>query len=116
MHVEEVESFVDHHLVHAHGEREVVRRVLKERVAADVDFVEVDARQEYGQAERQLVRDEMHFVTALGERDAEFGRDRAGPAVRRITGDADLHSVPPPRHHRSTITSHRGSCGSIRVT
>ena len=86
----------EHHLVHAHGEREIVRRILEQRIAADVHFVEVDARQERRQPEGLLVGDEVDLVPALRERDAELRRDRAGAAVRGIAGDADLHATPPP--------------------
>ena len=88
-----------HDLVHAHGEREVVRRILEQRIPADVHLVEEDARQEHRQAERLLVGDEMDLVPARGERDAELGRHGAGAAVRRIAGDADPHVALPSRHH-----------------
>ena len=81
--VQQVEAVLAHHFVHAHGEREVVRRILEERIAADVDLVEVDARQEVRQPEWLLVGDEMDLVPALRERDAELGRDGAGAAVGR---------------------------------
>ena len=87
-------SCVEHHLVHAHREREVVRRILEQRIAADVHFVEVDARQERRKPERLLVRDEVDLVTAPRERDAELRRDGARPTVGRIAGDADLHATP----------------------
>ena len=61
--------------MHAHGEREVVRRILEQRIAADVHFVEVDARQERRQPERLLVGDEVDLVAAPRERDPELGRD-----------------------------------------
>ena len=41
--VQEIELVAAHHLVHAHSEREVVRRIFKERVASDIDFVKEDA-------------------------------------------------------------------------
>ena len=43
MHVKQVEAVRVHDFVHAHGERQVVRRILEQRVPADVHFVEVDA-------------------------------------------------------------------------
>ena len=86
------------HLVHSHGEREIVRRILEQRISADVHFVEIDVRQERRQPERLPVSDEMDLVAARGERDAELGGDRAGSAVCRITGDSDLQDVS--FHHR----------------
>ncbi len=91
MHVEQLQLMREHDLVHPHGEREIVGRVLEERVASDVDFVEVDPRAELPEPERLLVGDEVHLVAARGERDAEFGRERARTAVGGIAGNADLH-------------------------
>ena len=48
VHVQQVEPMGAHDFVHPHRQREVVRRVLEERIATDVDFMEVDARQEDG--------------------------------------------------------------------
>src|SRR5689334_12019194 len=65
-----------------------------------------------------LVRDEVHLVPALGERDAQVGGDGARASVRRITSDADLHPVPSrvSFHHASARSSALGSRGSMRVT
>ena len=93
MAVQQIELVLDRDLVHAHGEREVVRRVLEERILSDVDFMEVDARREERQAERLRIRDEMHFVSELRERDPELGRDGPRSAVGRIAGDPDLHAA-----------------------
>ncbi len=116
VHMQQVEPLVDHHLVHPNGEREIVWRILEQGIAPHVDFVEVYARQKYRQPKRLLVGDEVDLVPAGGERDPQLGRDRAGAAVRGITGDADLHSDSPAFHQASTRASHRASCGSTRVT
>ena len=44
--MQQVEPVREHDFVHANREREVVRRKLEQRIAPDVDFVEVDPRQE----------------------------------------------------------------------
>ena len=35
--------------------------------------------------------DEVDLIAAVGQRDAELGRDDAAAAERRVAGDADLH-------------------------
>src|SRR4051812_2353692 len=99
-------------LVHSHRKREIVWRILEERIAADVDFMEVDARRERRQPERHRVADEVDLVAASREGDAELGREGAGAAVGRITGDADLHAA------AQSVTScfQLGESGSTRVT
>ena len=118
--MQEIEPVVEHHLVHAHGEREIVRRILEQRVPADVDLVEVDAWQKRRQAERLLVRDEVNLVSAPRQRDAELRGQRAGTAVRWIAGDADLHVVAsrptPPSAHCAAASRQLLAVGSRCVT
>jgi hypothetical protein len=76
--------------------------------------MEVDVRQKRRQAEWLPVCNEMDLVSAGRESYPKLGCDRAGPAVRRITGDADLHEVS--FHHRWIIESESGSSGSTVVT
>jgi hypothetical protein len=40
-------------------------------------------------------------VPAIGQRDSKLRRNGAGPAVRRITGNSNLHSTV--SHHSRTI-------------
>ena len=64
VHVQQIELVGEHHLVHAHGECEIVWRVLEQRIAADVHLVEVDPRQERRQPEGLLVGDEVDLMAA----------------------------------------------------
>jgi hypothetical protein len=114
VHVQQVEAVRPYDLVHAHGEREVVRRILEQGVSHHLHLVEVDAREERRQTERLLVGDEVHLVTAACERDPQLGRHGARAAVRRVAGDADLHV--PSRHHRSAVCSQPALVGSSTVT
>jgi hypothetical protein len=133
MAVQHIQAMRAHHLVHAHREREIVGRVLEQRVPADVDLVEEDARQEVRQPEGLLVRDEVDLVAARRERDPELGGDGAGAAVGRVAGDTDLHArssevggwsgtgaaigdapSPAPCHQSSAIASASGSSGFTR--
>jgi hypothetical protein len=63
--------------MHPHGESEIVRWVLEERVAGDLHLVEEDVREKRRETERLLIRDEVHLVTTLCERDPELRRDGA---------------------------------------
>ena len=46
MTVQQLEPVSADDLVHPYGEREIVRGKLKQRIAADIDFVKEDARKE----------------------------------------------------------------------
>ena len=92
--VHQLESFAQRHLVLLHRERELVGRVLEQRIVRRDHLVEGDALGEpAAQAERARVGDDMHVVAAPGELEAQLGRDGAGAAVRRVTGDADAHQA-----------------------
>jgi hypothetical protein len=88
-------------LVHANRQCEIVGRKLEEWVSSDIHFVKEDARQERRQSERLSVRDEVDFVSTIGQRDSKLRRHGAGAAVGRVTGDANLHSDL--SHHSRTI-------------
>src|SRR5712671_2892686 len=102
------------HLVHPDREREIVRRKLEQRIAADVDFVEEDSWQERWQAEWLPVRNEVDFVSTIGQSDAQLRRNGARSAVRRITGDANVHSAL--SHHSRATALARESSGFTCVT
>src|SRR5665213_121351 len=100
--------------------REIVGRILEERIADDIHLVIENPGGEVAQAEGLLVRDEVDLVAARRERYAELRRDGAGSAVRGIAGDADLHASIPPSsvafHQRIACSSASGAPGSIIVT
>jgi hypothetical protein len=98
--VQQLEVVAPDDFVHPHRESEIVRRKLEEGITADIDLVEKNAGQERWKAEWLSVRDEVDFVPALRQRDAELGRYGAGPTVRRVTGNAYVHSAP--SHHSRT--------------
>ena len=91
MAVQDVELVITHDFMHAHGEGQIVRRILEERIAPDIHLVKPDPWQETRQAERLLIGNEVHFVAARGERNTEFGRDGTRSTIGRIAGDPDLH-------------------------
>ena len=53
-------------LRHARGQRQIVGRVLEERVVVDIDLVEVDVGLASAQAKRQRGGDEVDLVSARG--------------------------------------------------
>ena len=112
--VQKLEAMGLHDLVHTDRERQVVRRELEQRVSADVDLVEENPRQKRRKPKWLAVGYEMDFMPALGESNAELGRNRARPSVRRVTGDADFHSAF--SHHSRTTARARESSGFTRVT
>ena len=124
--MQDIELMIAHDLVHAHGECEVIRRILEQRIASDIHLVKPDPRQKTRQAKRLLVRDEVYLVTASGERNTEFSRHGARATVRWVAGDTDLHTVlvcivksamdSAWSHHASARSSASGAPGSIRVT
>ncbi len=77
-------------LGHARREREIVGRMLEQRIVKQLHLMEVDVAFAAGEPERRGRRDEMDIVAARRELDAELGRDDAGAAVGWVTGDADL--------------------------
>src|SRR5947199_234334 len=68
------------------------RALLERRVVDRGDFVEGHALDDARQPERAGIGDEVDVVPAPGELQAQLGRDRAGAAVGRVTGDADSHA------------------------
>jgi hypothetical protein len=75
MSVQEIQSILRCHAVHGDGEGQVVRRMFEERIRRDLYLVVEDALDETGEAERLRVRDEMRFVSASGELEAQFRGD-----------------------------------------
>ncbi len=93
VHVQQIE-FVDlRDFGHARRQRQIVGRILEQRIARDFHFVIVDVGLRFGQANGLRVGDEVHLVTALRQFQAEFGGDHAAAAVGGITGDSDLQRL-----------------------
>ena len=110
MTMQNIQLMIAHHLMHAYRQCQIVGRILEQRIPADIHFVEPDPWQEIGQAKRLLVGDEMHFVSARRERDAQFRGECARTTVRRIARDADLHGSVPlsDSHHAHACRSASG--------
>ena len=88
--VEQIEIVDLGNFGHARSQRQIVRRIVEERVTRDFDFVVMDVRFGATQANRLRVGNEMDFVTALGQFKAEFSGDDAAAAIRRIAGNPDF--------------------------
>ena len=106
--VDEVEPHVRRDVAHARREREVVGRVLEERVRRDRDLVVRHAVREDVQPRRHRVRDEVDVVPAARELVPELGRDDARAPERRVARDADLHALTPASRPRNPRRPPRG--------
>ena len=93
MHVQQIEFIPLRDFRHPRGERQAVRRVMKQRILRDFDFVIVNARNSGIEPDRVRIRDEVHLVAAIGQFQTQFCGDDAAAAVRRIAGDSDPHGV-----------------------
>ena len=91
VHVQQIERRLLGDFAHLGGERQGVRRVIEQRIRGDFDFVEKYSLARAGQPDRHRVADEMHFVPARGQLDAQLGGDHARSAIRWIAGDSDFH-------------------------
>src|SRR5581483_12506737 len=90
--VQQVEMIDLGDLGHARGQREAVRRVLKQRVAGYFDLVVVNARAG-AEANRVGVGNEMDVVAAVRQLNAKLSGDDAAAAVGGVAGDADRKST-----------------------
>src|ERR1022692_4857304 len=91
VHVQHVQLVALRHFRHPPGQRQAVRRVLKERIVRDLHLVIVDARGIRVQTDRIRISDEMDLVPARGQFHSQFGGDNPAAAVSWIASDADVH-------------------------
>ncbi len=66
VYVQQIQVLPLGHLRHARGQRQTVRRILKQRIGGDFHFVVVHARRPRVQAYGVGVADEVYVVTAVG--------------------------------------------------
>ena len=92
MHVQQVEVVQFGDFGHAGRERQVVGRIVKQRIARHLDFVEMNVGLGFRQPDGLRVRDEVNVVAALRQFQAQLGGHHSAAAVGRITRDPDLHS------------------------
>src|SRR6185312_510301 len=92
------------HLRHARGQRQVIWRIFEQRILRNGYFMEKDVGLLGIQADRLLIRDEMHFMATLRQFDPELRAHNPATAIRGITSDAYFHlimslrSKPLPQH------------------
>ena len=91
--VQQVERCGFENFEHFSGERQRVRRMVKERIGDHLHFVETDAWIVGIHADRRSVADEMNFMATRGELHAELGGHDARAAVRGIASDTDAHRI-----------------------
>lgn len=91
MHMQQVQRFCLEHFQHFGRKRQRVRRVVKERIARDFNFMEKNVGIVQVHPDRRRVADEMNIVSARSQLLAKFGSHDAGAAISGITGYADAH-------------------------
>jgi hypothetical protein len=94
VHVHEIQPEFFGHLMNRNREGERIGGMLEEGILIHLHFVEIKTFAKTQQAERLSVGDEVDLVTAVGERESQLGSDRAGAAVRRVTGNPNFHGDP----------------------
>ena len=88
--VQQIERVELRDLGHARGQRQVVGRMLEERVVVDIHLVEEDVGFAAAQPERQRRGDEVDLVAARRQLNAKLRGNHARAAIGGVTGDADL--------------------------
>ena len=94
MHVQQIEIVQLRNFGHPRGQRQIVRRIVEQRVSRDFYFVVVNVRGRAIQPNRLGVGNEVNVVPALRQFEAQFGGNYTATAVGGVTGDADFQAVP----------------------
>ena len=79
-------------LRHARGQRQIVGREVEQRITRHLNFVIVNVGVR-GQAEGWGISNEVNFVPALRQLEAQLSGDHAAAAVGRITSDPYVHAL-----------------------
>jgi hypothetical protein len=87
--MEQVELVELGNLRHAGSQREIVGRMLEQRVVKHLDLVEVNIGLAARKAERCGRGDEVDVVATRCQLDAKLGGDHAAPSIGGVAGDAD---------------------------
>jgi hypothetical protein len=89
--MQQVEIVQLRNLCHARGQCQIVRRVIEQRVTRNLYLVIMNIGFFPAQPDGLGIRDEMNFVTALGQFQSEFRSHYAAAAVGGIARDPNLH-------------------------
>ena len=93
MYVQQVEIVQLRDLGHARGQRQIVRRIVEQRVPRHFDFVIMNIGFGSPEPDGLGVGNEMDLVAALGQFETKFGGHDAAAAVCGVTSDPNLHSA-----------------------
>ena len=91
VHMQQVQIVKLCNLRHASGQGQVIRRIVEQRIPRNLDFVIMDIRFRAPEADGLRIRNEVDFVAALRQFQAEFGGHNTTAAIRRITSDPNFH-------------------------
>ncbi len=89
--VQQIEIVDFRHLGHARGQRQVIRRIVKQRIMRDLYLVIENVGLRSLQPERLRIGDEMNFVSALRQLNSQFRCNHTAATVGGITGNTDFH-------------------------
>ncbi len=91
VYMQQVQRLGLRHFNHLRRQRQRVRRMVKQRIGRDLDFMKINSLMMLGQPDGHGVADEMYLVPARRQLDTEFGSHHARTAVGGIAGDSDFH-------------------------
>src|SRR5215468_6042439 len=91
MNMQKVEFVKFRNFSHAGSERQIVRRVVEQRIPGDLDLVIVNMRLGLREPDGLSVGNEMDVVSALCQFEAQFRGHHPAASIGGIAGDPDLH-------------------------
>lgn len=78
-------------LRHSRGQCQIIRRVIKQGITRNINFVIVNIGIEFCKPDGLGIRDEVNFVAPVRQFQTEFGSHHTAATVSRITGDPNFH-------------------------
>src|SRR5262249_42709866 len=91
MNMQKIEFVEFRNFSHAGSERQIVRRVVEQRIPGDLDLVIVNMRLGLGKPDGLSVGNEMDVVSTVRQFEPQFRGHHAAASVGGIAGDPDLH-------------------------
>src|SRR5262249_23806994 len=93
MNMQDVQVVNLRYLRHARGQREIVRRILEQRILRYSNFVEKNLGVAGVQSDGLLVSDEMDFMPAGSQLNAQLRSHHSAATVGWVACNPDFHAV-----------------------
>src|SRR5262249_36882810 len=90
--MQNVELIDFRHFRHPRGQRQVIRRILKQGVLRDRYLVKENVRMVCAQADGLLVGNKVDLVPASGKLNSKLRADDAAATVSWVACDSDFHA------------------------